>query len=331
MNKFLKISTLYFSLLLFAASCTKATDKFTPYTTSELNDVNWSAEAMSDTKSRAIVKALSTADFATNFNSSNGIVAEFDNQIQLQMPNNSYLLNEVPYTGSINISLTALSKKGDFIRNLIPSCSNDFLYDSKKVFLVKLNNDNSSSLTLKNDSTYNISLIDTPLLNDYKFIVGNNVPTKDGTVSWSIADSTKNGYLTPTIVNFNGLQKTAYSVTAKNIAWINIAKPINATNNINCNVFLSATNFTNKNTVVFAVFNDYNIVLKLQPDFASKTFLAKNLALGSSITLVSLSYIDGLFYYGKKSIVVSNAAEYTIKPSITPVSIAEVNTFLDGL
>ena len=331
MNRLFKISSLYFLLIMFAFSCTKSTDKFTPYVTSEFNDVTWSADPISEAKSDAIINALNNIPYSTNFNSSNGVAAEFNNEIQLTMPANSYLLKEVNYTGNVNLALIALSKKGDFIRNLIPSCNSDFLYDSKKVFSVKLNDNNNTSLSLKSDSIYNLSLVDTNLSQDYKFIVGNNVPIKDGTIAWSIADNAKNGYLQTTSILFNGTLKSAYQITSKNIAWINIAKPINATNNITSNIVLSANNFTNKNTVVFAIFNDFNTVLRLQPNFSSKTFLAKNLALGSSIKLVSISYIDNQFYLGKQNIVVSNALQYTIKPSIIPVSIADVNIFLDGL
>ena len=331
MNKLFKISVLYFLLATFIVSCTKETDKFTPYSTSELNDVTWSSSTMSEAKSQAIINALKSTPYSTSFNSSNGIAAEIDNRVQLLMPTNSYLLNEIDYAGNINLALATLSTKGDFIRNLIPSCNSDFLYDSKKVFLVKLNDNNSSNLTLKLDSTYNISLVDTNLSLDYKFIVGNNVHINNGSVNWSVADSIKNGYLKTGDILFNGTIKSAYQILAKNIAWVNIAKPINTTNNISSNVILSVNNFTNKNTAVFAVFNNFNTVLKLQPDYSSKTFAAKNLPLGSSITLVSISYIDNQFYLGKQSIVVSNVASYTIKPSIIPASIAEVNTFLDGL
>jgi hypothetical protein len=72
-------------------------------------------------------------------------------------------------------------------------------------------------------------------------------------------------------------------------------------------------------------------VLQLFPDYASKTYLMKDIPLGIGVKLISISFIDGQFYLGKQDFVVSKSAQYSISPAIIPISVADLNSFLDGL
>ncbi len=331
MKRHLHIYIFCLTLIFCISSCTKDTDKFTPYSTSEFNDVSWSASPISLAKSQAIIAALFKSPFTANFNSNSNVVYNFNNQIQLSLPGNSYTLNGVNYNGSINVSLQQLSSKGDFIRNLIPSCNADNLFSSKSALLLNLTDNLKNSLSLSSGTSYSISLADSSINNVY--LSGNAVTPSEGSVYWSVADSSSTGFLFPSNILMNNQTVLVNQITSKKLNWISFATPLQTGSLANSNIVLAAQNFTNKNTIVFAVFKDENIVLRLQPDYGKKVFLAQNLPIGSNIQLVSISYIDDKFYLGKQDIVVSNSLQYTINPypSLTSSSLAEVNNFLDGL
>lgn len=317
--------------MTYTVSCTKDTDKFTPYTTSELNDVSWSNEPMAASKFIAITTALKSTAYTSSFMSSNGLNATFNNQVLLQMPSNNYSLNGVNYTNSVHLKLTQLTHKGDYIRNLMSSCKLDMLYDSKSAFLTELFDNSNNALSYLSNSSYKLSLVNSSVSSEYKFIVGSTGLSSVSEINWRVADSSENGYLQTSTILLNGEPKQVYEVTSHQLNWISIAKPIVTTNKVNFNVVLAANNFTNKNTVVFAVFKDYNTVIKLLADHTNKMFVAQNLPMGNGVTLVSISYIDGQFYLGQQNILVSTATQYTIKPSLQPISLSNLNIFLDGL
>ena len=331
MKKLLNILSLTVFLIFFLAACTKNTEKFTPYTTAELNDINWSNTQMPMAKQQAIITALSKPNYTHNFNAINGDTVTFNNQLQLTFPANSCLQNGLNYTGVVTTNLKQFLTKGDYIRNLASSCNTNKLYDSKGVFILNISDINSTALTLSNGSQYDLSLADPNIAQGYIFVSGSNISNNPDSIFWNVADSFENGYLTNTSILINGQYKKAYQIKSKKLNYINIAAPINTASVVGFNVVLGVNNFTNKNTAVFAVFKNYNTVIKLKSDNNSHSFVAENMPLGSEINLVTLSYIDGQFYISNKAIIVTNAAKYAINASVTPISLLALNNFLDAL
>lgn len=332
MKRILHILLVTIFLTVITSSCTKSTDKFNLYTASEINDITWSSTTISAAKSQAIINALSKPIYSSNFNGNNSTIENFNNTLQLKMPANSYTANGVNYTGNITTKLLELKSKGDFIRHLISNCNGDILYDTKSAFLLQLNDDKNEKITLINGSSYQLGLVDSPAFQDYQYIDANVIPPSDGNLNWNIADITNTGTVKTTSIYINNQIKTAYEINSKKLNWINLARPISISNKVsNCNIALTATNFTSKNTVVFAVLNDHNTVLKLLPNAVTKVFTANFLPLSNKVKLISISYIDNQFYLGKQDIIVSNTLLYSIAPSLIPISVTDLNIFLDGL
>ncbi len=330
MNRFLQILTVTI-ITSFFASCTKSTDKFTPYSTAELNDISWSSNGIADAKAKQMVSLLSKPIFSSIFNATNGAVVDVDDNVQLALPSNSYLLDGNNYNKTnANFSVKELSKKGDFIRNLASSTNSNLIQETKGAFLLNLTSDSGFSLSLTKNSSYNLRLIDSVLSQDYKYFTGSSSATNEGGISWSLADSAAGNFMQQTSILVQGATKNAYEITSNKLAWVSIAKPLTFNSYVNSSVVLPQ-NFTNKTTMVFAAFADYNVVLQLLPDYASKTYLMKDIPLGIGIKLISISYIDNQFYLGKQDITVSKSAQYSISPAITPITVADLNSFLDGL
>lgn len=328
MKNFIKYVFVY---LIALVGCTKATDKFTPYTNTEMNDLTWSNSSMSAQKIANIKSQLVALPIANNFNSSTGSSISINSNTQLNLAADIYTLNDIAYTGAVNSAFTLLTKKGDFIRNLISTCNGKTLYDTKGIYLLQLSNTANNSLTLKPNSFYDFALTDaTGVAGNYVYLKGNNIAQQQGAISWSAADTTI-GVVSSGQATINGAAQQAFLIKSSSQSWINVAKPIYASGTTNANIILSAQNFTNKNTLVFAVLANYNTVLLLQDDASSKTYLAQNLPVGEEVKFVSLSYIDNQFYLGSKSFIIGNNISYSFAPASSPVSLAYLNSFLDGL
>ena len=98
------------------------------------------------------------------------------------------------------------------------------------------------------------------------------------------------------------------------------------TNRINVSL---PPNFTNKNTTAFAVFKNNYSVIRLAPDFGTRTFYAINAPNNCQITVVTLSLIDNVFYLGKADASISNANVISVKPQQKTAK--DISAFLDGL
>lgn len=323
-----------FICLLFSVgfiACTKNSDVFTPYTNAELNDVSWSSESISEVKSQAIINLLRKPIFTNSFNAVYGLTATINNQTQIELPSNIYLLNNTNYNGAINSRVTKINNKGDFIRNLIPSCNATNYVEFNKLIQLQLADNLENNISLKPNNNYQIKFVDSSTTIDYSYFIGTKTTANEGSIVWSKADSANSGYLQNSLILINGVYYNGFEIVSKNFNWHSICKPISFSNLLNCNIKIMVNNFTNKNTVVFAVFNDYNIVLRLQSNYNSKLYSGKNFPLGANIKLVSLTNIDGLFYLGTQDIIVNANTEYSIKPSINAISLQNLNSFLDGL
>ncbi len=327
MKRIILISLIILSLV----ACSKNTDKFTPYSENELNDVNWSNTGVAEAKAAQIVGLLSKANFTANFNVNNGAELDVNNNIQLIMPVGSYLLNGNNYTnGNIKVSLKQILSKGDFIRNLMSTNSSDALQEAKGAFLLKLTDDNGNNLSLKQNAAFNLRLFDSVLSQNYQFYYGLASSYSEGNVHWNVADSIATGSLQTSQFFYQGTYKNALEVTSKNLNWINIAQPLSFTNYTSASVVMPQ-NFTNKTTFVFAVFNDKNVVITFSPDYNTKTFIAKKIPVGANMKLISISLIDNQFYLGSQDINITNSNQYSLKPSLTPITLSNLNIFLDGL
>jgi hypothetical protein len=106
-----------------------------------------------------------------------------------------------------------------------------------------------------------------------------------------------------------------YEITTNKLRWISLARPLN---NIGLqgkfNIILPP-NFTNKNTIAFITTDDYNSVIQLKPELASRSFTANNIPLQKKIHIVTISLIGTQFYYSEQSIkALNNTPVLSLKP-----------------
>lgn len=331
MENLRKILVSSFVLMTIFSSCKKSTDDFVPYVNSDFNDTEWAttASSMSNAKEQSIKAALGSAPATATFNALSSKSVDLNANTQLFLPANAYTLNGNDYTGNVTANLVSVTKKGDYIRNLISNCTPNPLQETVAAFDLNLYSSSKELLNFKKQNKFSLAYGDSFLVLNYNYFYGSY---NQNILNWSLADSVITGgqNLSYNQISIQGVSKPVYQINSNQLGWMAINKNVNLGATTNCNVFLPV-NFTNKNTVVYAVFKNNNIVLKLNSDALSKSFSTNVLPLNSNITFVALSYLDSQFYLGYLETSITNNAQYNIKTITTPISLSSLNSFLDGL
>lgn len=331
MENLRKILFSSFLLITIFSSCKKSTDDFVPYESSDFNDTEWTSNAaMSNAKEQLIKTALSPTPTTATFNALSSNSVDLNANTQLFLPANAYTLNGSNYSGNVIANLTSVTKKGDYIRNLISSCSPNPLQETVAAFDLNLYSSSKELLGFKQQNKFSLAYGDSnyPMLG-YNYYYGNFI---QNIINWTFADSLITGgqNLNYNQITIQGISKPVYQINSNSLGWMAINKAINLGATTNCNILLPV-NFTNKNTAVFAVFKNNNIVLRLNGNPSNKTFSTNYLPLNSNITFVAISYLDNQFYLGYLETTITNNAQYNIKTTTTPISLSSLNSFLDGL
>jgi len=308
------------------SSCKKEySDSFYPNDSLSFNDTTWES---SYTYSKGFVDSLTSFIRTTNNIYTDSIPVSggdliLNDSVQISFPSYAFLdsaSGSVISSGTINVVLTLLKNKGDFIRNVIPTESGDSPLESGGSFYIQLSH---NSKPVRMSSSYTVRFKDVSPNSAMSFFYGSY--KSDSSFTWVQSTDTSNkvSIWYDTLANPIG-----YRVTTKQLQWINCDLFITATNLVRLNV-LFPLNYTNKNTMVFAVFKNTRSIIWLNPDYTTKSFYADNIPLGTSMTIVSVSLIDNNLYWGYKDVTVSSLDNITVYPS--QVSQSSINSFLNDL
>jgi len=139
------------------------------------------------------------------------------------------------------------------------------------------------------------------------------------------------------IPNVNGVIETSlgYQLNATTLGWSGCSLPLDVDNHPSTilNVALPS-NYTNKNTVVYAVFNNSKTVVKLTPNHSKRNFsTGKIIPTGLSLTLVSISKLTDGYYLGNLSTTIPKSSKIIVLPTPTKQlnGLVDINNFLNSL
>lgn len=316
------------SSLIF--SCKKEiSDTFVPYTYLGINDTVWTKKPLTsgfvDSVSAAINNNFS---FVDSFDVNADDTIKFTPDLSIFFPEHAYAYRNSSYPvtdGKINVQVLALLKKGDYIKYLIPTSAKNYLLQTAGSFFVRLTKNNQDVTMLPNTS-YTIKWTNNNPYSGFNFFEGIPLSNIDSLFTWT---QTPNGTITYWDSASLGVLKKGYQISTQITNWIGCSNLIDTTpNTVRLNVTLPL-NYTNKNSFVFAVYNDKNSVVRLTTDFATRSFYSMHVPVNSSITLVSISMIDNKFYVGKRSVTVTNANRISLAPM--KASPSEIIALLDNL
>lgn len=314
----------FFIMIIILASlsaCSKdLSDDFRQYPNNALNDTIWTKNFISTTALNEILDSARTTPYIDSINFTTADTLRFPNNIEIAFPANAvYSPGGFTIYGKVKVEMLALLKKGDIIRSLQSTTSNDALLEIFGQVFIKLSN-NGKELALAPNKSIKIRIPDTqdnpqPSMIVFKGQESSPPPAwgKDTSATWiKTNDGSTIGtwYKTGSGPNLKG-----YEFTTQNLRWISGGKFLDSTISKNKLTAILPPNFTIKNTLAFAVLDNSKTIVELRANYASRSFYANNIPLQRKLTIITLSKIGNDFYYGNRSINdIGSIAIYTISP-----------------
>lgn len=312
------------SIGFFTACKKELSDNFTTYNGNPLNDTVWVKNVSSTASVHDLFTNLRPGFIVDSFDVSVGNTFRFGDSLEISFSPGSCVgpgISGIP-PGMSRLEIMPLKRKGDFIRTYRPTTdSKQNLLETGGGFFLRVSKDNQE-LTLLNGASLKIKFndVDTPKQNMQVFYgqEGNPAPVKgiDTSFFWVRDFDTTALPLwyklsnNPLVPSYFG-----YEMFSKNIRWVVAEKYLDSTRPKTKITAILSPNFTNKNTAVFAVFANSKTVVELKGDYPSRSFNTKNIPLGTTIKLISLSKIGGNYYLGVKDVSsVATVTSYTIVP-----------------
>ncbi len=335
-----KLFTILLVLILLTSCKDNTIDDFELYPGLELNDISWSNNPIEQSKTNTLVNDLVLETKSLTFNQNVGATWNLNPKTQIVFPANSYSTSTGgSVTGNITTDVVLLNKKGDFIRNLLPSVTESSIVEyGANCFFVNLRTNSIEEAKLKNGYFITINIKDTTATSSTPQVLAfsetiiplnNNNPKQ-----WFVNNLIGNGSLQfkPNLPISDFGSKQGFEIkTNKSGLYLTTAKeytPPSTTSRVD--VVLPA-NFTNKNTLVFAVFKNKNIVLRLSPDASSKSFFYNKMPTSEDVSFISISVIDNKIYYGVNAAKITPNGVFRVSPDVNPITTTKLKTYLDLL
>ena len=230
-------------------------------------------------------------------------------------------------TGSVNVELSLLKKKGDMIRMNTPTTSNGYLLISGGEIFIRLKKENNE-VHLSPGARIQFKFNDVPVNTQMRFFAGDeSIPER---FNW-LADTSSGNYVSP---NTQG-----YEVLTNHLHWINCDYFYNYNTSgqglVTVNADL-APYFTNANTLAFTVFKDFRSVVGMYGDVSTRKFSCTKLPGGKAIAVVIISKQGNDYFFGYENTVTvtpTGTASVIQSVKVTPVktSLADILHYLDTL
>ena len=326
--------------LLFMTACTKeVSDNFNLYSGNPLNDTVWTRSLNPVYSVHDLFDNLMPASIIDSFEVKSGKSLKYGDSLEISFAAGSCVGPGTSGSpdGNARVEILPLKRKGDFIRTFRPTVSaNGSLLETGGGFFIRVSKDDKE-LSLASNITFKIKFndVDTPKNNMQVFYgkEGLPVPNKGIDTAFNWVRDFDTTYLNtwskpsnnPLIPTYMG-----YELNSKNLRWVVAERYIDSTLPKTKVTVILSPNYTNKNTAVFAVFNNQKTVVNLKADYTSRSFFANNIPLKSSVKLISLSKIGGDYYLGVKEVSgIAFVTSYTIAPN--KISLKDLITYLNNL
>lgn len=320
---------------VLALGCSKeSSNEFVPYPNNELNDTAWNAIPASTAPVRKIHQQFQLPLSSDSISGSAGGVLIFNDKLMLYFPPNFCTTNNgTTVNDKVKIEIVQLESKGDMIRQNKPTMSYEELLITGGSMYIKASRNNESlklapgtkiQVIMRNDFTASNTSSNMSL-----FVGQENANvTSTQNFTWVPADTAVSAVNSTMFQSATG-SSPAYSFFIDNFQWVN------------CDYFYSSTqpktkitvstppNFTNTNTVVYAVFTNENIVAYLYDDAAKRHFYMTNAVIGKPVMLVSLSMINNQYYLGTKLVTIGPNMNVDITPELKTKQ--QIDSFLESL
>jgi hypothetical protein len=325
-------------------SCTKElSGEFTQYQNNPLNDTIWATSLKATDAVNTIVNDVMPAVEKETFNLENSrneikvggndsFRIYFDKGIFTSLENG--VVTPVKPEGTAEIQIFRIRRTGDLIKCLRSTQSGNVLMETAGGFFIRVIK-NGKELSIANGKSYEVKWIETgadPKNDMRQFYANESNPTHDYNVTDPNFEWKPDAY--STIIELfwepGNPRKTSYQMTLSSLRWVSMQR--NVVVNSNSKLRLTTIfppNYTNKNTTVFAYYKKQKTVVKLDFDYATRSFKTDLLSPSAEIKIVSISKIGSNYYLSEKEVSNLTTAVSIIKLVPEKISLAKLQAYLD--
>ena len=322
-------------------SCTKeVSGEFTQYQNNPLNDTVWTTSLKATDAVNTIVNDIMPAVEKETFNlestrseikvgRNDSFRIFFDKGIFTSLENG--VITPVKPEGTAEIQVFRIRRTGDLIKCLRSTQSGNVLMETAGGFFIRVVKD-GKELNIASDKKYTVWWIETganPKLNMLKYYAKESNPAPGYNVTDPNFEWKPDAELKP-IPYLYEIGRTGYDITLSSLRWVSMQKNVlpNSSNPSLRLTTIFSPNFTNKNTTVFAYYKRQKTVVKLDFDYASRSFKTDLLPAGADIKIVSISKIGSTYYLGKQEMS-SLVAGSPIKIEPEKIPLEKLQAYLD--
>ncbi len=328
--------------ILFLASCKKelSDSAVTLYTNHPLNDTLWIKNLPATAEVHNLIQLLTPAIVVDSFDTDKDTTITYGDSLDIKITGGSCTgTGGATVTGKVKLEIFLLKKKADFIKAFKATTVGDSLMNARVVFFIRITKD-GKEVSLKPGTSIRLRVIDHgsnniqgSFLAPYSGMESNPVPASglDTSFTWKKLDNTTASFLKP--YTKPGFGK-GYEFNINQLRWTGLLEDVDSLRERSTTKITTyfPPNFTNKNTVVFAVYSNANIIVNLKSDMASKTFSAVNFLSHGRIKVLSISKIGSDFYLATKEVInpgLNTGQVFKLTPE--KKSLNEIKQFLDTL
>lgn len=208
-------------------------------------------------------------------------------------------------TGRVQIAFFRIKTRGDYIKFFKPTHTNQYLLDGAGGCFIRVTQ-NGQELQLLPGSKITIRYKDTedPKPNMQVFNATESTPPLlkglDPLHNWLPELANSQVHTWSKVIQNETV--AGYELITNHLRWVSINRYLDSNAaHTPINAYLPP-NFTNKNTMVYAVFANSKTVVALKPDYASRTFMALRIPRGTKLKVVSFSLVGQNLYLGVKEV-----------------------------
>jgi len=329
MKRFFTNISILTCLALAIASCNKtAVGDFVPNPPLQQNDTTWFTNDTIVPITSSLDKPVTTDSFNC-ISSDDASKISIGDSVTITFPSGGCMTTQnkpsttiTAKSAKVKANILVLTSKGDVIRHKVPTTSNGNLLNFGAYVNIKLTYKGNPifwNTALQKQIQIRVRTKDHyPTLPMQYFMYQADTTGKD--TLWLPLVS--HGPVYPTYIGggSSNSPNNGYLITTNKIGWFGCANSIpSSPYTTRINIFLPI-NFTNKNTVTYAVFNDTKTVVRLKPNPLGKSYGASGIPINANITLVSISKIDGIYYWATKQITATSSNPIKLTPASTDLS-----------
>lgn len=231
--------------------------------------------------------------------------------LQVVLPGKAWMTSEgKDFSGLASVDAQLFLKPGAMLRNGVDTRCGEWPLGVGGVAYVAVRN-GTDTLQLK--SGYQLQLI---------FTLGDNgtsrtLFTGQSSVQW---DSLSSGSVETGTMDVSGTYNKAYVVRAGQTGWLMCGSLLTASAGTGKVNVLMPSFYTNANTLVYCILPESHAALAFTGDYLNQMFTLKYVPLNTSIKIITLSVIDGQYYWGTLTTKLTGDLETFIKPSSQSLS-----------